>query len=813
MNLDEIRTITIRTLTEGVDKAVSDLNKLTDAQAGLTIESDKSSKASTSVKNALDGQQRTLDTAYRAQNQFNKSQLDITRGYNEGMVSLDRYNQLSALNTQRLKDATTSHSLLEKAMSGVQGQLVALAGGAGPVGVFLAGLGPWGLAAAAGLGAAKDVFMVLVNAAAEVGAKAQALQAFSLVTGLATDQIQKLEEAGAKFGLSTENVSRFVDQFSVKLDEARKASGTYYNIVRAINPALAEQILTTKGEAAQLQILAAAYAQAGEKANALLQAASGRGGVVNAPLIGALGAVGGDVNNLPGKPPLSPSEIKLMADTTSEMNASWERIKTNIGSILWSPETATQGLEIRHDVEGITAAIREFNPSAAWTTFTQWVDRTSGGWLGNVLGRGAPPPMTAPVIPVFSHGSLPDATPPVVDAQATANTYKEIVTALGSAASATQHLVEKQLTLYAQFKSGAIDADTYNKAVRGALTENLTQSINATVGSLGMMATSTDIATQSQLRINKAVLDGGRINKDQSDLIVQADQLKFAATKQNTAAQFGLVSETEILDQKNKEYINITKQLGLGQTAEGFTLVARNARAYSDSIKVATSAFPGLTQMTLDFTNSNKMIDQFGVSTMNNLSTAMVDVVSHTKSFGQSFTDLAQIVVKSAEKMVIELMILGPLMRALGFAGSGAMADAGVGSGVGTGGFNFMDAQAGPPVGSATGAVFSGPGIGSFSSSIITRPTLFPMASGMGLMGEAGPEAVMPLKRGSDGRLGVAGGGGNVEALALGPTVLPGSVSHEPTSHYGLLRTIEQAWGLPLLGRSARARPITGIWR
>lgn len=58
-----------------------------------------------------------------------------------------------------------------------------------------------------------------------------------------------------------------------------------------------------------------------------------------------------------------------------------------------------------------------------------------------------------------------------------------------------------------------------------------------------------------------------------------------------------------------------------------------------------------------------------------------------------------------------------------------------------------------------------------------------------------------------------AGGGGNVEALALGPTVLPGSVSHEPTSHYGLLRTIEQAWGLPLLGRSAQARPITGIWR
>ena len=32
------------------------------------------------------------------------------------------------------------------------------------------------------------------------------------------------------------------------------------------------------------------------------------------------------------------------------------------------------------------------------------------------------------------------------------------------------------------------------------------------------------------------------------------------------------------------------------------------------------------------------------------------------------------------------------------------------------------------------------------------------MSSGTGLMGEAGPEAIMPLKRGRDGKLGVAGG-------------------------------------------------------
>jgi acid phosphatase len=52
-----------------------------------------------------------------------------------------------------------------------------------------------------------------------------------------------------------------------------------------------------------------------------------------------------------------------------------------------------------------------------------------------------------------------------------------------------------------------------------------------------------------------------------------------------------------------------------------------------------------------------------------------------------------------------------------------------------------------------------------------------------------------------------------VAGLALGPLVRPGSVYAPAMSHYGLLRTIEDAWGLPRLGRSARVTPVAGIWR
>lgn len=46
------------------------------------------------------------------------------------------------------------------------------------------------------------------------------------------------------------------------------------------------------------------------------------------------------------------------------------------------------------------------------------------------------------------------------------------------------------------------------------------------------------------------------------------------------------------------------------------------------------------------------------------------------------------------------------------------------------------------------------------SGGIVTSPTMFPMRGGRGLMGEAGPEAIMPLSRGADGRLGVMMQGG-----------------------------------------------------
>lgn len=57
------------------------------------------------------------------------------------------------------------------------------------------------------------------------------------------------------------------------------------------------------------------------------------------------------------------------------------------------------------------------------------------------------------------------------------------------------------------------------------------------------------------------------------------------------------------------------------------------------------------------------------------------------------------------------------------------------------------------------------------------------------------------------------GGGGRVPAIVVGSSVRRHSRMTGAVNHYSLLRTIEEGLGLPLLGRSAGARRVTGIWR
>ena len=75
---------------------------------------------------------------------------------------------------------------------------------------------------------------------------------------------------------------------------------------------------------------------------------------------------------------------------------------------------------------------------------------------------------------------------------------------------------------------------------------------------------------------------------------------------------------------------------------------------------------------------------------------------------------------------------------------------------------------------------------------VVNKPTLFPMANGAGLMGEAGPEAIMPLRRGRNGRLGVESSGG-VGNVVVNVDATGSSVQGDQPSSEQLGRAIGQA--------------------
>ncbi|EBZ0384834.1 phage tail tape measure protein [Salmonella enterica] len=66
----------------------------------------------------------------------------------------------------------------------------------------------------------------------------------------------------------------------------------------------------------------------------------------------------------------------------------------------------------------------------------------------------------------------------------------------------------------------------------------------------------------------------------------------------------------------------------------------------------------------------------------------------------------------------------------------------------------------------ADGGVYRSAGLGQYSGSIVNRPTFFAFARGAAVMGEAGPEAILPLRRGANGKLGVVAAGGGMAMFA-----------------------------------------------
>jgi hypothetical protein len=208
---------------------------------------------------------------------------------------------------------------------------------------------------------------------------------------------------------------------------------------------------------------------------------------------------------------------------------------------------------------------------------------------------------------------------------------------------------------------------------------------------------------------------GGSKKKEQEDYL--ASLLKEAEYKKSI---IGLSEE----ESRRKEII--------------FELTEKGLPIEDARIKKVLEAEAALKKATEAEENRKNMIENIS----NKMEDAFMSMIDGSKSVGDAFKGMIrEILLDIYRQQVAKPMASGLSSLLGGFLG---------GSGGGTGSFGL-------PMPYADGGV-------------VSRASMFPMSNGRtGLMGEAGPEAIMPLKRGKDGKLGVqmSGGSGTVNVTQV----------------------------------------------
>lgn len=160
-------------------------------------------------------------------------------------------------------------------------------------------------------------------------------------------------------------------------------------------------------------------------------------------------------------------------------------------------------------------------------------------------------------------------------------------------------------------------------------------------------------------------------------------------------------------------------------------------------------------------------INNVVINSINSMSDAMSDFLitgmKNTDDLAAAFNKMASSMIQELGRIFMRIMIYQALSSVFGAIFGGGAASYSPAQQA-TMSSNGMQAGYGGWLtgvrGHAKGAVFTGGDIGTFSGRVVKGPTLFsgtpkPFALGGNVMGEKGPEAVMPLRRGPDGRLGV----------------------------------------------------------
>jgi hypothetical protein len=414
----------------------------------------------------------------------------------------------------QLTASERAYSGLSKVLGGVSGQLIAMSAGAGPVGVFLSALGPWGIAASVGLGALGAAFAYVKEESSRMGAKAIELRQFADVTGLTIEQVKLLRREGAQTGVEGDTVASSFQRLTANLDDTRRASGALYDDVRRIDGGLAEQLRTTSSTADAISVLANAYKNAGDEAQkaAIARAAFGRGGTVLGPVLNSIADAGGLDRMSKSTDELSKKtdeQTRRWAQMSAQITDTEKRAKNILASI-FTDEGLRLQLLAAQQMERMAKAAKDLAEARKGMSFVdKFISMSAEGGNPDAQVAARSRGIDADTITrqqefnraVEATEAAYDKAEPKIrataatirtaqdGAAAAASEYRNMVSALGSAATIQDQYAARIKELNSLFLENKITAEVFWRAATGADQDRSLQRVQAIVSILGQSAT------------------------------------------------------------------------------------------------------------------------------------------------------------------------------------------------------------------------------------------------------------------------------------------------------------------------------------
>lgn len=203
-----------------------------------------------------------------------------------------------------------------------------------------------------------------------------------------------------------------------------------------------------------------------------------------------------------------------------------------------------------------------------------------------------------------------------------------------------------------------------------------------------------------------------------------------------------------------------------------------------------------------DYIESNRKVAGQTKEAFSNAFSSMEDsLVDFCVTGKGGFSDMATSIIKDLVRIQIRAAMTGIFKQVQGSGLFGSIAS----------GVSSLFA-------SANGNVFQSAGLHAYANQVVSRPTLFPFAKGVGLMGEAGAEAIMPLTRSSSGKLGVVAQGSGAGTVNVTVNIASDGTSSTKTNSSQQNASIGNALGR-LVGTAVQSemmnqmRPGGILWK